>query len=119
VLHDLRQNAVRFGRSNRRTAHGQTGRNRIHEDLAYIPPTDTYGNCASGYWTSGHGTTMLFIPAGPYLGKPCSITMHWEPAQESLVVCMILIAKYKIVNGPGEIKTAFQEIASYVQRLAM
>ena len=43
-----------------------SGQTNIHKDVAYIPGPDTYGNSTSGYWDSGHGTTLLKIPAGAY-----------------------------------------------------
>ncbi len=57
--------------------HGQNLGNRVHEDVAYIPTTDTYGNSTSGYWDSGHGATILTIPAGPYAGKV--MLDHYQP----------------------------------------
>ena len=32
--------------------HGNNMQLRVHEDIAYIPATDTYGNATTGYWSS-------------------------------------------------------------------
>jgi Mg-chelatase subunit ChlD len=46
--------------------------NRVHEDIAYIPATDLYGNKTTGYWdsvvaTGSHAAAAkLLITVGPY-----------------------------------------------------
>jgi len=50
-------------------AHGQNLQKRVHEDVAYIPATDHYGNATTGYWDSAAGTTKQIINVGPYSGK--------------------------------------------------
>ena len=47
---------------------GFSGGDRVHEDIAYIPAADTYGNITTGYWDTAAGTTKQTIPAGPYKG---------------------------------------------------
>ena len=168
-------------------AHGQTGENRVSEDIAFIPITDTYGNATSGYWdnaTSPFTATILKIPgsspSSPYAtrimldhystgscaGNPCglfdnNIDLASMNAAENAAfsarsdstyhVVMMAIAlggasdsppqqflehvantitsdlhashtaeptgKYVFVTGPGQLGDAFQQIASYVQRL--
>jgi Flp pilus assembly protein TadG len=50
---------------------------RVHEDVAYIPSTDTYGNSTDGYWTTATGAAIRFILTGPYTGKP--LLDHYSP----------------------------------------
>ncbi len=52
---------------------GFSGSDRVHEDIAYIPAKDTYGNVTTGYWDTAAGTTKQTIPGGspssPYAGR--------------------------------------------------
>jgi hypothetical protein len=155
--------------------------NRVHEDVAYIPSTDTYGNKTTGYWDSAAGATILKIPAGPYLNQ--AMLDHYSPGTCSGIPCglydnhidlasmnaaedaayrartdatfPIMIfsiglggaqdaaplafldhlsntvnsdlhlshmnepsGQFIFVTGPGRLGSAFQQIASYVQRLS-
>jgi Flp pilus assembly protein TadG len=163
---------------------GTGGQDRVHEDLAFIPDTDTYGNKTSGYWDAATGTNLQTITKGPYLGKvmldhyaigtcgtgagtePCglfdnNIDLKSMNAAEdaafrartdtNLKVLIMTIGlgnsadifpaqflehvantqnsdlfashstepsgKYVFVTGAGQLGDAFQQIASYVQRL--
>jgi len=169
------------------------GGNRVHEDVAYIPATDVYGNSTTGYWDNaatvpGCGNTNFIKISGavsaanPYGGKPL-LDHYTAGAASSGSPCGLLdnnidlasanaaedaayrartdgtypvtvfsiglggaadiappqflkhvantidsdlkashsnepIGKYIFVNGPGQLGAAFQEIASYVQRLS-
>ena len=52
---------------------GFSGQDRVHEDVAYIPSTDHYGNKTTGYWDTASGTHKQTIPgtspSSPYAGK--------------------------------------------------
>jgi hypothetical protein len=45
---------------------GFSGQDRVHEDIAYIPSTDHYGNKTTGYWDTATGTHKQTIANGPY-----------------------------------------------------
>ena len=150
---------------------------RVHEDVAYIPATDTYGNKTTGYWDS----YMQFIPSGPYAGNvmmdyylsgtcginPCGLFQNdidlksMNAAEDAafrarsnpaLPVVIFAIGlggaadqfpgqfldhvantqnsdlhylhqnepsgQYIFVTGKGQLGTAFQQVASFVQRLS-
>jgi Flp pilus assembly protein TadG len=164
--------------------------NNVHQDIAYIPATDLYGNKTNGYWdnvaaTGSHAAAqMLLIPAGPYVGKtmmdhyaigtcgafgnPCGLFNNnidlasmnaaedaayraRSDASTHVIVMAIGLGgaadafpgdflqhvantqdsdlfgshstepsgNYVYVTGPGQLGDAFQQIASYVQRLSM
>jgi Mg-chelatase subunit ChlD len=166
-------------------AHNMNLQFRVHEDVAYIPATDTYGNKTTGYWDSvaaggGHGAALkLLIPAGPYVGKPmldhydtgtCGINpcglfnnnidlasmnaaedaANTARSNAALPVVIFSIGlggaadvfpgdflkhvsntqdsdlynssqpsgKYIFVTGAGQLGSAFQQVASFVQRLS-
>jgi Mg-chelatase subunit ChlD len=56
-----------FGSGNT-DSQGFSGQDRVHEDIAYIPATDAYGNKTTGYWDTATGTTKQTITNGPYKG---------------------------------------------------
>jgi Flp pilus assembly protein TadG len=176
-------------------AHNESGINRVHEDIAFIPDTDTYGNKTTGYWDNvsavagptGHPAAAKLLipgapPSSPYggkvmldhydvgtcgaLGSPCGLFNNnidlasMNAAEDAafrarsdanlhvMIMCIGLggaadafpgdflehvantqnsdlfpshstepSGQYVYVNGPGELGSAFQQIASYVQRL--
>jgi Flp pilus assembly protein TadG len=161
---------------------GLMGIDRVHEDVAFIPATDTYGNSTSGYWDTAAGTSLKTILAGPYIGKtmldhyalgtcgsefcglfdnnidlksmnaaedaayrarsdvnthvivmaiglggagdvfPAQFLEHVANTQNSDLFASHSTepsGKYVYVTGPGQLGDAFQQIASYVQRLTM
>jgi Mg-chelatase subunit ChlD len=54
--------------SGTKDSQGFSGQDRVHEDIAYIPNTDAYGNKTTGYWDTASGTTKQTIANGPYKG---------------------------------------------------
>jgi Flp pilus assembly protein TadG len=65
--------------------------NNVHQDVAYIPATDFYGNKTTGYWdnvsaTSTHAAAQkLLIPTGPYANQV--MLDHYAPGTCGLNVC--------------------------------
>jgi hypothetical protein len=159
-----------------------SGNSRVHEDVAYIPDFDTYGNKTTGYWDTAAGVTMLTIPSGPYAGKvmldhyatgtcgsnPCGLfnnnidlksmnaaedaafRARTDATAHTIIMAIGLggaadqfpgqfldhvantqnsdlyashstepSGQFVYVTGPGQLGDAFQQIASYVQRLTM
>jgi Flp pilus assembly protein TadG len=161
--------------------------NNVHQDIAYIPATDLYGNRTTGYWdnvaaTGSHAASQkLLITVGPYLGNammdhyaagacgtfgnPCGLfnnnidlasmnaaedAANRARSNAALPVVIFSIGlggaqdsfpddflkhvantqdsdlyntnqpsgKYIFVNGAGQLGSAFQEVASFVQRLS-
>jgi Flp pilus assembly protein TadG len=157
--------------------YGQTGRARIHEDVAYIPTTDHYGNSTTGYWDSyfvkpnvtgwpfnSYPTIDYYATGNDAQGNPNglfqnNIDIASMNAAESAATSARTNSAFSIlimaiglggaadsfptsfldhvsndtdsdvhstsqptgqfieVTGPGQLGSAFQSIASYVQRL--
>jgi Flp pilus assembly protein TadG len=156
--------------------YGNNMQSRVHEDIAYIPPTDHYGNVTTGYWSSNfvYPTVGPFKTLGPMLdyyatgtdpvGNPNGLfqnnvdiaSMNAAEAAANtartnanfpILIFSIGLGgaqdifpgaflehvantttsdlynvsqpsgQYIYVTGPSQLGSAFQSVASYVQRL--
>jgi hypothetical protein len=154
---------------------GLNGQDRVHEDIAYIPATDHYGNSTAGYWSSNFkyptvapfavfpmldyyatGTDPIGNPDGLFqnnidiasmnAAEDAANTARNNAAFPILIFCIGLggaqdvfpgaflqhvantsqsdlhnnsqpTGQYIYVTGPSQLGSAFQAVASYVQRL--